>query len=452
MAAISPWEESGAKKTIRISRAIVTIERDADGFYRPASEEALIALVKKAYAEGKQLRVRGSAHSVAAAIYADPLVTGDGEAGPASAPASDAIHVLLNNYRGLRVVDAGQRLVEVEAGVNLGVDPEDPSRTSTLDNSLLFNLWRLGWTLSDLGGITHQTVSGFFSTGSSGGSLRWSVYDDIQSLRMIDGRGEVYEVDRDRTPEDFQATVTSMGLLGIISKVVLRCVPTFNITGQEAITRVEDASVDLFGEGSAERPSLARFLEHTEYARLEWFPQRKGSGSPSGRPSASSRSRASGPCVIRSSAATPSCPRSSSACSSPCWAIWMISGRPAPSWSPSSSRWTRSSSNASRAWAGWASPWSRPSPWRWRGPWTRPSRCSRSRLRSCARNCRTSWAWRSTRSCRWTRARRARTRASPSASAIGAGGACPWTTRSSARCCPPRSRSCGFPCRTPSGP
>ncbi|WNG22843.1 hypothetical protein F0U62_01485 [Cystobacter fuscus] len=276
MAAISPWEESGAKKTIRISRAIVTIERDADGFYRPASEEALIALVKKAYAEGKQLRVRGSAHSVAAAIYADPLVTGDGAADPASAPASDAIHVLLNNYRGLRVVDAGQRLVEVEAGVNLGVDPEDPSRTSTLENSLLFNLWRLGWTLSDLGGITHQTVSGFFSTGSSGGSLSWSVYDDIQSLRMIDGRGEVYEVDRDRTPEDFQATVTSMGLLGIISKVVLRCVPTFNITGQEAITRVEDASVDLFGEGSVERPSLARFLERTEYARLEWFPQRKG--------------------------------------------------------------------------------------------------------------------------------------------------------------------------------
>jgi D-arabinono-1,4-lactone oxidase len=93
---------------------------------------------------------------------------------------------------------------------------------------------------------------------------------------MIDGRGEVYEVDRDRTPEDFHATVTSMGLLGIISKVVLRCVPTFNITGQEAITRVEDASVDLFGEGDAERPSLAGFLARTEYARLEWFPQRQG--------------------------------------------------------------------------------------------------------------------------------------------------------------------------------
>jgi D-arabinono-1,4-lactone oxidase len=181
---ITPWEDSSAKKSTRANRTIVTIERDVDGFYRPASEEELIALVKKAYTEGRQLRVRGSAHSVAAAIYADPLVTADPSA-------SDAIHVLLCNYRGMRVVDAGQRLVEVEAGVNLGVDPEDPSRISTLENSLLFNLWRLGWTLSDLGGITHQTVSGFFSTGSSGGSLRWSVYDDVQSLRMIDGRGEV---------------------------------------------------------------------------------------------------------------------------------------------------------------------------------------------------------------------------------------------------------------------
>jgi hypothetical protein len=260
----------------RVNRPVVTIEVDADGFYRPGSEEELIALVKKAHGEGKQLRVRGAVHSVAAAIYAAPLAADEDAVNQQRPPPSDAIHVMLNNYRGMRVLDAEQRLVEVEAGVNLGEDPLDPSRTSTVENSLLFQLWQRGWTLSDLGGITHQTVSGFLSTGSSGGSLTYSFYDNVQSLRVIDGRGEVYVVDRDRTPEDFHATVTSMGLLGVISKLVLRCVPTFNITGQESITLMEDAPVDVFGDGSSGRPSLEQFLKQVAYTRLEWWPQRQG--------------------------------------------------------------------------------------------------------------------------------------------------------------------------------
>jgi hypothetical protein len=63
-----------AKQASETNRVVVTIEKDANGFYRPASEEALVALVKQAYSEGKQLRVRGAVHSVATAIYTDPLV------------------------------------------------------------------------------------------------------------------------------------------------------------------------------------------------------------------------------------------------------------------------------------------------------------------------------------------------------------------------------------------
>lgn len=269
-------QSDSAKQAPGATRLTVPIVKDEKGFYQPASEEELIALVKKANSEGKQLRVRGAVHSVAAAIYTDPLVARDYAVDQESPPPTDAINVMLNNYRGLRVLDAGQRLVEVDAGLNLGVDPMDPTHTSTLENSLLYMLWTKGWTLSDLGGITHQTISGFISTGSSGGSLTFSVYDNVQRLRMIDGRGEVYEVDRDQSPEDFHATVTSMGLLGVISKVVLKCDPTFNITGQEAITTMEEASVDLFGDGSTGRPSLEQFLKQVEYTRLEWWPQRKG--------------------------------------------------------------------------------------------------------------------------------------------------------------------------------
>ena len=39
-----------------------------DGFHHPASEGELVELVEAAYREGRQLRVRGAAHSVSHAI------------------------------------------------------------------------------------------------------------------------------------------------------------------------------------------------------------------------------------------------------------------------------------------------------------------------------------------------------------------------------------------------
>jgi D-arabinono-1,4-lactone oxidase len=44
--------------------------------------------------------------------------------------------------------------------------------------------------------------------------------------------------------------------------------------GQEAITTIADCKVDLFGPGSATRPSLQQFLVQTDYTRLYWWPQR----------------------------------------------------------------------------------------------------------------------------------------------------------------------------------
>ena len=49
------------------------IEPGADGLYHPATEAEVIALVAFARANGKQLRARGSTHSVAWSIYTDPV-------------------------------------------------------------------------------------------------------------------------------------------------------------------------------------------------------------------------------------------------------------------------------------------------------------------------------------------------------------------------------------------
>jgi D-arabinono-1,4-lactone oxidase len=247
-----------------------------DGFHHPADESELVALVKAAYREGRQLRVRGAAHSVAHATYTDPLDTLPNRVEQQSPPAGENVNVMLDQYRGWRVKDEERKLVEADAGIHLGADPSDPTGGATLETSLLYRLWKdKGWTLSDTGGITHQTVSGFTATGSSGGSVQFSVNKNLWGFRVIDGTGEIYEVSReDADPDLFYSMSPSLGLLGVVSKITFQCVDAFNITGQEAVTTIEDCAVDLFGAGTPERPSLEAFLRDAEYARLEWWPQR----------------------------------------------------------------------------------------------------------------------------------------------------------------------------------
>jgi hypothetical protein len=248
----------------------------ADGFHHPASEEELVALVKMAYAEGRQLRVRGAAHSISHGVYSDPIGELPNRVGQQQPPPGENVNVMLDRYRGWRVKDEARKLVEADAGIHLGEDPSDPTGQATLETSLLWQLWKhQGWTLSNIGGITHQTVSGFTATGSSGGSLQFSVNDNLWGFRVIDGRGEVHELSRDDPdPDQFYAMSPNMGLLGVVSAITFKCEDTYNISGQEAITSVEECAIDLFGPGDETRPSLERFLRDAEYARLEWWPQR----------------------------------------------------------------------------------------------------------------------------------------------------------------------------------
>ncbi|MDO9020687.1 MAG: FAD-binding protein [Deltaproteobacteria bacterium] len=234
--------------------------RGDDGYYHPASEDDLVALVRLARSFGGQLRVRGAAHSVPAAIATDR--------GPRAAPDARHVDVMLDRY--VRVTfDDERRQVTAQAGCHLGHDPRDPTRTSRWENSLLAQLDARAWALPDLGGVTHQTVAGFFATGSSGGSVRHALSDAVVAWRMIDGRGRARDVRRERD-DDFDAHGCSLGLLGVISTVTIQCVARYDVVGREDITGESASPPALFGDGA---DGLEGFLRDAEYARLFWWPQ-----------------------------------------------------------------------------------------------------------------------------------------------------------------------------------
>lgn len=252
----------------------------ADGFYHPASEEELIALVVMAAREVRQCRVRGSAHSVSHAIYTDPLEKIPNRVNQQSPPPGDGVDIMLDCYQQLTVIDSKEKLVQAQAGIHLGPDPRlggptDAVRIASEQSSLLGQLWAKGWTLDNLGGITRQTVSGFTATGSSGGSVRHSINENIWGFTVIDAQGTVHEVKRDDAdPKLFYAQSPHVGLLGVVSTVTLKCVDAYNIAGQESVTTEAECAIDLFGNGADGRPTLEQFLREAEYARLVWWPQR----------------------------------------------------------------------------------------------------------------------------------------------------------------------------------
>ncbi len=240
-----------------------TPARGSDGFFHPTSEEELVMLVQAARLSAAKLRVRGAAHSVARAIYTDE--------GPGARPIRRQFDVMLDRYIGVTFDDARMR-VTVQAGCHLGHDPRDPTRTSTWDNSLLAQLESHGWALPDLGGVSHQTVSGYLMTGSCGGTVKHAIEDAVVGWRIVDGSGIAHAFERDDDDPRFHAVGCSLGLLGIISTVTLQCVRRYDIVGREDISTESDTAYELFGDGEA---GLEGFLRRTEYARLMWWPQQR---------------------------------------------------------------------------------------------------------------------------------------------------------------------------------
>ncbi|WP_224360474.1 D-arabinono-1,4-lactone oxidase [Hyalangium versicolor] len=245
-------------------------EGEQDSRYsHPTTERALVALVKRARQEGRQLRVRGSGHSVYGAIHADGTPQANSDASGAN------LNVLLDRYTQILDWNEEKKQVTVQAGCHLGIDPNDP--LSKRENSLLYQLDQRGWALPDLGGITHQTVAGFLSTGSAGGTTTFDLGGSIACIRMIDGTGKVHEFrpnpddpsDEENNP--FYAAGVSMGLLGVISTVTFQCEPRYDIIGEQVTSRVEASGIELSGEGDT---SLRSLMQRTEYSRLLWWPQR----------------------------------------------------------------------------------------------------------------------------------------------------------------------------------
>ena len=241
------------------------ISKGDGGYYHPTSEAEISDLIQYAGAHGLKIRVRGSGHSVKAAIY-----TGNFENPPHR---DNDLNLYLDRMTQVTFDEARQQ-VTAQGGCHLGLDPMDPTHQSTRANSLFYQVDQKGWAFPTTGGISTQTVGGFMSTGSAGTSLHQAVGRQVLAIRLVDGLGNLQEYHKtDDLDDPFYAAGVSMGLLGVITSVTFQCVDRFAIVGMETTSSYQNCKIDLFGEGTIDKPSLETFLRDRPHARMMWFPQ-----------------------------------------------------------------------------------------------------------------------------------------------------------------------------------
>lgn len=215
---------------------------------RPSSVEtpvdplALSRVVDRAVASGATLRVVGAGHSFMPAA------------------ATNGIQVSLDNLDQLESITPiphtdGECLVTVGAGIRL----------HALNKLLAEN----GLAMPNLGDIDQQSIAGALGTGTHGtGAGLTGLAAQVRGLRIQLAGGDVIETSPDRYPEIFQAARVSLGAIGIITAVTVRCVPAFLLHAKETPMALGDVMERLDGPDN--------FADSNDHFEFYWFPGTQG--------------------------------------------------------------------------------------------------------------------------------------------------------------------------------
>jgi FAD-linked oxidoreductase len=155
---------------------------------RPRSEDELA----QAIARARRVKVAGSGHS-----FTDIACT-------------DGVMIDMSAMRRVLSVDGNE--VTVEPGITL--------------HDLGEELRSRGLAMENQGDVDPQTLAGAISTATHGTGGRFgNLSSQVVAMRLVSGAGEAVDVSGD----ELRAARVSLGALGAISAVTLRCVPAFTI-------------------------------------------------------------------------------------------------------------------------------------------------------------------------------------------------------------------------------
>jgi FAD-linked oxidoreductase len=196
----------------------------------PAGVGELAAMVAAAAERGQRVKPIGAGHS-----FTD-------------IGATDGLQLRLDRLAGIVKADRTTGLVTILAGTRL--------------HALNETLWQLGLSMTNLGDIDVQTISGAISTGTHGtGTKLGGIATQIRALELVLADGSRLSCSADEHPEIFAAARVGLGALGVIATVTLQCEPAFALAAAEAPSTL-DAVLDELDDN----------LIGNDHFEFYWFP------------------------------------------------------------------------------------------------------------------------------------------------------------------------------------
>jgi FAD-linked oxidoreductase len=164
----------------------------------PRDRDELAAAIVAAAEQGRTVSVAGSGHSFTEAALTDGTM------------------IEICALSGIIDADRSSGLVEVGAGTVLADLNEE--------------LQRLGLAMENLGDIDRQTVAGTIATGTHGTGAHYrNLSAQVAGIEIVTADGAVRRLGEDESPDRLRAARVSVGALGAITAVTLRCVPAFTL-------------------------------------------------------------------------------------------------------------------------------------------------------------------------------------------------------------------------------
>ncbi|HET6548668.1 MAG TPA: D-arabinono-1,4-lactone oxidase [Solirubrobacter sp.] len=171
-------------------------------------------------------RTRGELARAVAGGPGPVRVAGAGHSFSAGA-ATDGTLISLDNLT--RVLDRAGGLVYVEAGIRL--------------HALSRELHARGLAMPNLGDIDQQSLAGALATGTHGTGTRLpNLSAQVESVDLILADGSQRTID---AGDELRAARVSLGALGVVAAVTLRCVPAFRLRNVDRPEPLEDVLASL---------------------------------------------------------------------------------------------------------------------------------------------------------------------------------------------------------------
>ncbi|MFC7218572.1 D-arabinono-1,4-lactone oxidase [Streptomyces polyrhachis] len=222
----STWSNWAGNVTARPARSV-----------SPSSTEEVAAAVRRAAAEGLTVKAVGTGHSFT------PVA------------ATEGLLVRPERLTGILAVDRG-----AEGGPTVTVAAGTPLKVLNRE------LAAAGLSLTNMGDIMEQTVSGAVSTGTHGtGRASASIAAQVVGLELVTADGQVLSCSARENAEVFTAARLGLGALGVLTSLTLAVEPLFLLTAREQPMP--------FDEVTARFDELAGENEHFEFY---WFPHTTG--------------------------------------------------------------------------------------------------------------------------------------------------------------------------------